>query len=179
MFGLSQTPPAGVPSVPVPTGLSRHSHELQLQNHEKKTRKLRKALERISSREISIVYPTKRTIKPYQHTISHTVRYHTRCHTVPYHVPYHTIPVLYLRGAQPYENTRRACPAQRALEHELLLLHGQGTVWSANSTSKCVCSYPFVVVGRVCMSDLEYRIYFVVSVLHPLALLTIYYYRPQ
>ena len=35
-FSLSQTPPAGVPSVPVPTGLSRHSHQLQLRIHKKK-----------------------------------------------------------------------------------------------------------------------------------------------
>ena len=34
--GLSQNPPAGVPSVSVPTGLSRHSHQLQLQLHKKK-----------------------------------------------------------------------------------------------------------------------------------------------
>ena len=45
-FSLSQTPPARVPSVPVPTGPSScHSHHLQLRLHKKKTSKLRTALE--------------------------------------------------------------------------------------------------------------------------------------
>ena len=37
-FSLSQPPPAGVPSVTVPTGLSRHSHQLELRLHKKKDR---------------------------------------------------------------------------------------------------------------------------------------------
>ena len=49
-LSLSQTPLAGVPSVPVPSGLSRHSHQLQLRFHKKKTSKLGTVLERISSR---------------------------------------------------------------------------------------------------------------------------------
>ena len=38
-FSLSQTPPAGAPSVLVPTGLSAHSHQIQLRLHEKKRKK--------------------------------------------------------------------------------------------------------------------------------------------
>ena len=41
---LSRTPPAGLPSVPVAAGLSRHSHQLQLRLHEK--RQANSALER-------------------------------------------------------------------------------------------------------------------------------------
>ena len=37
-IGLCQNPPDGVPSVSVPTGLSRHSHQLQLRLHKKKTK---------------------------------------------------------------------------------------------------------------------------------------------
>ena len=37
-FSLSQTSPAGVPSVPVPTGLSPHSHQLDLTRLLKKRR---------------------------------------------------------------------------------------------------------------------------------------------
>ena len=55
-ISLGQSPPAGVPSVPVPTGLSRDSHALQLRLHKKKTIniKLRTALECISSRATTI-----------------------------------------------------------------------------------------------------------------------------
>ena len=50
-LGLSQTPPAGVPSVSVPTALTRHSHQLQLRLHQRKRQnKLRTALECIPSR---------------------------------------------------------------------------------------------------------------------------------
>ena len=38
-LGLSQNPPAGVPSLSVPTGLCRHSHQLQLRLHKKKKTK--------------------------------------------------------------------------------------------------------------------------------------------
>ena len=55
-LGLSQNPPAGVPSVSVPTGLSRHSHQLQLRLLKKKKdkNKLRTALECIPSTAITI-----------------------------------------------------------------------------------------------------------------------------
>ena len=51
-LSLSQTPPAGVSSVPVPTGLFRHSHQLQLRlaSHKKNTSKLTTALDCISLR---------------------------------------------------------------------------------------------------------------------------------
>ena len=49
---MSQTRPAGVPSVPVPTGLSRHPHQLRLRRHKKRTSKLRTALECFSWRVI-------------------------------------------------------------------------------------------------------------------------------
>ena len=55
-LGLSQNPPAGVPSVSVPTGFSRHSHQLQLRLYKKKRQnKLRTALECIPSRAITII----------------------------------------------------------------------------------------------------------------------------
>ena len=38
-LGLSQNPTAGVPSMSVPTGLSRHSHQLQLRLYKKKKTK--------------------------------------------------------------------------------------------------------------------------------------------
>ena len=46
-FSLSQTPPAGVPSVQVPTGLSRHSHQRQrrLQRKEKQKKNKNKNTE--------------------------------------------------------------------------------------------------------------------------------------
>ena len=53
-FSLSQIPPAGVPSMPVPTDLSPHSHQVQLRLREKNTSKLRAALECIPSRAITI-----------------------------------------------------------------------------------------------------------------------------
>ena len=53
---LSQTPPARVPSLPVPTGLSRYSPRPQLRLHKKKTSELRTALECISSRATTIRY---------------------------------------------------------------------------------------------------------------------------
>ena len=47
---MSQTPPAKVPSVSVPIGLSRHSHQLQqLRPHRKKHKQLRTALECVPS----------------------------------------------------------------------------------------------------------------------------------
>ena len=50
----------GVPSVPVPTGLSSHSHQLQLRLHKKNPSKLRTALECISPRASTIFnYYTK------------------------------------------------------------------------------------------------------------------------
>ena len=49
---------------------------------------------------------------PCQHTISHAVPQHTPC-TVPRIIPYPYCTST-ARGAQPYEDTRRACPAQRA-----------------------------------------------------------------
>ena len=56
-LSLSQTPLAGVPSTPVPTGLSRRSHQLRLTGtlQKNQTSKLRTALECISSRAITIL----------------------------------------------------------------------------------------------------------------------------
>ena len=50
-LGARLTSPAGVPSVPVPTVLSSHFHQLQPRLHKNKTSKLRTALERLASDE--------------------------------------------------------------------------------------------------------------------------------
>ena len=55
-FSLGQIQPAGVPSVPVPTDLSPHSHQLQLRLHNKNTSKLRTALKRILVRATTMIY---------------------------------------------------------------------------------------------------------------------------
>ena len=57
--------------------------------------------------------------KPYHHTIpTYDITYRATPHHTPYRTTYHTIPILYLhtRGAQPYEDTRRACPISRIMQ---------------------------------------------------------------
>ena len=76
-------------------------------------------------RDFSILY-IQQTVPSY-HT---NIRYHRPCYTThratPYRTVSRTIPYPYCtnttRGEQTYRDTRRACLAQRALEHELQIV---------------------------------------------------------
>ena len=65
---------------------------------------------------IYCIQPKNRTIMLYQQTISHRVTPHTVPYHIPYNVPFHTQYCTYTtRGAQSYQDTRRAFPKSRIL----------------------------------------------------------------